>query len=188
MVVDANVDLALPRLPFGRDDEDAPRLAAAPVAAGLLGRIEGREQALREGAVGALEGFRHRLPDAFARDHVRLGAETVAGCEARRRDALRADVDGHASLGVEDRDLPVITVVVGGNQLGQRLLGALAAAQELEPEWPVGQLRVRLGRDDPDAGLAPGHHGAGVEGPRLDSDSELARGRVAADDRIGHGE
>src|SRR4029079_17992652 len=42
VVVDANVDLALPRLPFGRDDEDATRLAAAPVAAGVLGRVEGR--------------------------------------------------------------------------------------------------------------------------------------------------
>ena len=95
MVVDAHIDLACPRLPFGRDDEDPAGLAAAPVPARGLGGVERVEQAIGERAVRALEGLRHRLPDALAVDHVRLRAEPVAGGEARRRDAGLAHVHGH---------------------------------------------------------------------------------------------
>ena len=42
-----------------------------------------------------------------------------------------------APLGVEDRNLPVLRLVVGRNELVKRLLGALAGAKQFEPEWPI---------------------------------------------------
>src|ERR1051325_559956 len=137
MVVDAEIDLSLPGLALGGDHDDSPSLAAAPVAPGALGRVQRVEQTLRERPLGVLESPRHRLPDAFALDHVRLGAEALTGRIPGRGDAGLADVNGHAPSGVEHRDLPVLRLFVRGHQLSKRLVRALAFAKKIEAERPV---------------------------------------------------
>ena len=165
VVVDPQIELACPRLAFGRDDEDPARLAAAPVPARGLGGVECVEQPVGQRAFRSLEGFRHRLPDALAVDHVRLRAESIARSEARRRDAGLAYVHGHPTFGVEDRDLAVFGILVRGNEFGECLLGGLPVPQQLEAERAVRELGVRLRGHDAHSGCAPRHHRARVERP-----------------------
>ena len=67
-------------------------------------------------------------------------------------------------------------------------VGRTASAPEQgQPVRAVGDLRERLGRDRPDAGLDPRAGRADERPGRLDGDPEAAARRIASDDRVGHG-
>jgi type II secretory pathway component PulJ len=101
------------------------------------------------------------------------------------RDARSSRVDGDRAVCGEDRHLAHLGLRVGRDEPGQRLLGRLASAEQLEAEQAVAAFGERLRRNGPDAGHGPRHDAAAAKGPRLDRDSELARLGVPGDDRVG---
>ena len=80
---------ATPRFvePLGADDQDAGRLTGSTDVAPLaLGRVQRRQQPVREVALGARVRGRHRVPHRVLPHHVRLAGERLGrrACPARR--------------------------------------------------------------------------------------------------------
>ena len=90
-------------------------------------------------------------------------------------DAAGAGVRGGASVAVDHADLAHGLARIGGDERGERGVGALARAHALEAERAVGDLGERLRRDTADAGLDPRDDRAGREVVRLHGDPERAR-------------
>ena len=186
MVVHAKVDLALPRLALRGDDQMPPawRPRQSPPAASAASSADRSRS-----ASGSSEPSNASAIDSQTRSLSTMFAWALKPSPAVKPAAgmqLSPTCTATRPSRVEDRDLTVRGVVVGGDELGERLLGLLPAAQQLEAEGAVRDLGVRLRRNDAHAGRAPRDDRAGVEGPRLHGDAELAGLRVAADDRVGH--
>ena len=184
MVVDAQVDGALPGPAVrGRDDERA-RLAPAGVAAARLGGVQRGEQAPGERARGGLEGVGHGRPDVRRGHHVGLDAELAAALVAGVGDAALAGVGGHVAVRVDHRDLPEARQLVVGHQLVEGLAGPSARRQGVERARAVGRLGDRLGGHRPHSGPHPGDDRPDREPVRLHGDTELCGPRIASDDRV----
>jgi hypothetical protein len=101
-------------------------------------------------------------------------------------DAERAGRRRRAAVCADDTDLPQDRHGILGLGLGQRLGGGAPALEGVEAPRPVRRLVDRLGRDDADPRTDPRHDRARREHRRLQGDAELARLRVAGDDRQRH--
>ena len=160
------------------------RLAAADVAALPLRGVERRQQPLGEVALGGLEARDHRGRHRVAGHHVGLGGDVLAGGVARARDAVGAGVDGDPARRVDERDLADRGERVGAEQRVERVGGAGARRQAVEPVRAVGRLDDGLRRDRPDARAGPDAERADREPVRVHGRAVLPRGRVEGDDRI----
>lgn len=93
-----------------------------------------------------------------------------------------------ASLGVDHRDLTDLALRIGVGQTLQRVGGGDARPHQFKSLWAVGRVDERLRRDGADSGFRPRHDGADREPMRLHGYTQVARHRVARDDRISVGE
>ena len=139
VVVDAQVDddVGEPGIAaVALDDEQASRLLAAAVAAGLLRGGEAIEQPLGERpARAALEGLRERVDGRCRDEDVALGRVAGPGAPARPVVALGAGERGASALRVHDPELAVLAPVV---RLGQSLHGLLRARPSRRSASPSG--------------------------------------------------
>ncbi len=110
----------------------------------------------------------------------------LAGDVAGLGDAQLAGVRGGAAECIDDADLTDRFLRVGAHEAGEGVLGSTPDPQQLERERAVAALGERLGRDRADRRRRPGHGVAHRERARLDGDAELARVRIARDDRVRH--
>ena len=101
------------------------------------------------------------------------------------RDAGGAGVGCRPPVGGEERDLAELLLLVRCDKLGERSLGRLAGAEQIEPPGPVAALGERLRRDRADARASPRAE-RDAEGARLHRDAELAVRLVPTDDRVRH--
>ena len=161
-------------------------LPAAVVAACRLRRVERGEQPFGEGAGCRVEGLAHFRPDVGGAEHVPLSAHVLRGQAAGVGDAPLAGVRGGRAACIDESDLPDLAVLVGLEQLVERLARAASRGQQREPARPVPAFGERLRRHRAHARLGPGARGAGVEGARLDGHAQLAGLGVAPDDRVRH--
>ena len=184
--LDAEVDHPLPGVTLARYDENPRTAAAAPVAAGGLGRVEGCKQALGERAGRLLERRAHLVPGAVGGEHVPLRGPVAAARVARLGDALRAGVLGDGPAAVDDPDLPELRQVIGGAQAVECVGRRGALGEQLEPGPAVAAVGERLRRDRADSRPSPGHGRAGVERLRLHGDAKLAGRRIPRHDRVRH--
>ncbi len=104
------------------------RLAASPVAAGLVASLERRQQpqpeALLPGAGSAMPGSDHRLHHLGSSQDVALHRNPLSGMAARPVEAAVAGEGGRAPGRVDHAKLAVGPSGIGAGEAGHRYLGA----------------------------------------------------------------
>ena len=101
-------------------------------------------------------------------------------------DTTRAGERSGAALRVDHTDLSDRGAGIDGARRVECLLGGAPLIELFETAPPVRGFRERLGRDRADARLRPRHDRSDREHARLHTDAELARDRIASDDRVRH--
>ena len=100
-------------------------------------------------------------------------------------DRLLARMSRHAALRVDDGDLPHVLQRVGRDELRERVRRRDATLQQLESALPIPGIDERLRGNGARAGFGPGDDRSHGEPVGLHGHAELARLRVACDDRVG---
>ena len=92
---------------------------------------------------------------------------------------------GGPAVGREEGDLTKVALIVGGEQLGERVGRGVTRREQIETARAVADLGEGLRRDCADVRTRP-RTDADAERTRLDGDAELAGLRVPGDDGVGH--
>src|SRR5215208_4952082 len=153
-------------------DEQRRRLLSPGVSPGRLPRVQRREQSCAEVSLRLCEGSRHRLDRLPTDEDIALGRVVSSGRTSRPLEALGAREGSSPAPGIDDTNLPVLAVFVGGDQTFDGLISGFSPSHKLEPVRPIVIVRHRLRRHSSDAGTRPGNDRANGEELGLNGDAK----------------
>jgi hypothetical protein len=170
----------------GLADDHGRRLAAAAVTPGLVARLKRDQHPLDQRPHGRLErvgeGRHHGRPG----QQVALRGIAVARAAAGPVEAAGSGERRAAAGRVDDADLALLALGVGGGQPVDCLLRRRACGEELKAVRPVRDVGKRLRGDRPGLGARPRHDRADRQELRRHDHSPLPPLAVACDQRERH--
>src|SRR5215207_4649538 len=135
MVVDAQVQKAIVIATVAAallHDEQRTRLFSPRVSPSRLPRVQRRQQPPGEVPGSCLESLCHRLDGLAPDEDVALGG-VVLSCHAPGPlEALAPGEGRYPPHGVDDAQLPVLALIIGGDQRLDRLFGGLAPGHKIQ--------------------------------------------------------
>src|SRR5215212_5674086 len=188
MVVDAQVkkSIVIATVPATLlHDEQRRRLFPPRVSPSRLSGVQRSEEPPGEVPGSCLKGLRHRLDGLPSDEDVALGGVVLSRHTPGPLEALAPGEGRRAAPGVNDAQLPVLALVVGGDQGLDRLFGGLASGHKIQAPRAVVEVRHRLRRHGACSGASPGHYRADREKLRLDGDAQSLCFGVEGDDGEG---
>src|SRR5215217_872024 len=188
MVVDAQVQKAIVIATVSATllhDEQRRRLFPPRVSPSRLPGVQRRQETPGEVPGSCLKGLRHRLDGLPSDEDVALGGVVLSRHTPGPLEALAPGEGRRAAPGVNDAQLPVLALVVGGDQGLDRLFGGLASGHKIQAPRAVVEVRHRLRRHGACSGASPGHYRADREKLRLDGDAQSLCFGVEGDDGEG---
>src|SRR5829696_3426131 len=188
MVVDAQVQKAIVIATVPATllhDEQRRRLFPPRVSPSCLSGVQRSEEPLGEVPGSCLKGLRHRLYGLPPDEDVALGGVVLSRHTSGPLEALAPGEGRRAAPGVDDAQLPVLALVVGGDQGLYRLFGGLASGHKIQAPWAVVEVRHRLRRHRSRPRAGPWHYRADSKKLRLDGDAQSLCFGVEGDDGEG---
>src|SRR3989304_5365378 len=119
------------------DSQQSCRLASPRVSAGFLSRLQCSQNAIPQVPWGPFEGARHALPNLRGRQEIALHGVVAAGAISREGDALRAGVNRHPPLSVDEGHLADVTSRIDGKKLLESCGSGLAGFPDRQTAGPV---------------------------------------------------
>jgi len=170
---------------LGLDDNQCRALLSAAIATGPISGIQGGKQPFRQITGRVLECQVHLF------DHLRSGKDVALNGNPRRRrptgplEARVAGKGGTPAPGVDQADLALISIIVAGQEVLERLKRRHSRGQQLQASRPVRGIGQRLRSDSSGAGCGPWDDSPDGRELRGDSDTPGGPGRIEGNDREG---
>lgn len=170
---------------LGLNDDQCRALPSAAIATGPISGGQGGKQPLRQIAGRTLECQVHLL------HHLRSGQDVALnGNPGRRRptgpvEARVAGEGGTPAPGVDQADLALISIIIAGQEVLERLESGHSRGQQLQAPRPVSGIGQRLSGDSSGAGCGPRDDCPDGRELRGDGDTPGGPGRIEGDDREG---